>query len=186
MNNDTDTETGIPSELNKKRPKWGVKQALRWTFFNALFLFIIYLALFEQIEGAARASIFLIHFATLITMFGVIAVCHREKWADDTKTKKEKRKKQRDAERMMDELNLSPAWLSYSIDFALLLALAWHGWVWCLLVYMVHFFSECAMRSAINEYWRDIKQKQKQDELAKMNENDKQLVESLNAATNGE
>lgn len=125
----TDPTTAPPTRKQK------LKRWLHWTFFNGLFCFLMWLALWQGSNGAGNILLGLVWFSLLIHAILFVAVCARSDLRDDPL-------------KSLQQGRMVPAFLNYVVGFGIAATFIWWGWWFC---GIVAFVTELIESMAYNE-----------------------------------
>ena len=90
----------------------------------------MYYGLWKGIEGAANIAQFYVWFAFTISLFMM---------SDDVVRSLQEK----------NGLPVIPAWLDGTVDFLMVAALAWHGWMWSAAAFIAHMMLMSRMRTLV-------------------------------------
>ena len=103
-------------------------KVIRYVVGNGLFVYLIYLALWQEIQGAQNLLVFIVWF------MGVTSLATLSE----------------DVRRKIAEKGISvPRWVDVSFDLTVTCVLVWHGWIFSALVYLFNLMLVQNMWSAI-------------------------------------
>jgi hypothetical protein len=111
----------------KKAGRW-----VKWFVFNGVLVASIYYGLFRGVDGAANVAQFIVWFSFVVSLFLL---------SDDVVN---------ESKQKIGEL-VVPVWLDSMLDVCLLAALAWHGWMWSAVAWVVHMILLQKLRGPITE-----------------------------------